>query len=102
MQEKHTPSERDQAPATQRPPSPFDSPIRFVGRSATGLTIYLLLITGYILVLRLLSKPLLNLYNSRMALYTIVALILIVAQGIILEYVTATLAEHLGVVTHEE
>jgi len=83
-------------------PVPSNSRQRFLRRFAVGLTIYAVLIAGYLFVLRLFREPLLGLYNTRMVVYALVALVLIVAQALVLESITMFLAEHLGIVTHEE
>lgn len=75
---------------------------RPVVRLAVGLALYVLLITGNLFVLRLFREPLLRLYHTRLDVYALVALGLIIAQGLVLESITTFLAEHLGIVTHEE
>ena len=50
----------------------------------------------YFLVLRFLSSPLVLLYDRYLTLYVIAALILIVAQGVILESITSFLLSRLG------
>lgn len=102
MSERHTTTVPTQAQVAQRAPSPFDNLLRLAGRSAAGFALYVLLVTAYVYGLRFVRAFLADLYSHRLVLYTIVALALIIGQGIILEYVTATLAEHLGVVAHEE
>lgn len=106
MQDNHTsPNEdtrTDPAPTvTTAPPSAGDRQ-RLVLRFATGLILYVILITGYIFVLQLSGEPLLKLYNTRTVVYAFVALFLIVTQGIVLEFITTFLAEQLGIVTREE
>lgn len=56
------------------------------------LVLYAALVVIYfVLVLRFLGEPLTELYNSQPALYAAAALLLIVAQGIVLEWVTSFL-----------
>jgi len=86
----------------QKEPNSPGNPPRSVGRLALGLALYVVLIAGYLFVLRLLGSPLLRLYQTRLGVYALVALGLIAAQGLVLESITTFLAEHLGIVTHEE
>ena len=74
---------------------------RFVRRFAIGLALYGVIIAGYLFVLRLSGEPLLRLYNTHLGSYALLALVLIILQGIALESITSFLAEHLGIVTHE-
>ncbi|MDX1614842.1 MAG: hypothetical protein R3300_11070 [Candidatus Promineifilaceae bacterium] len=61
------------------------------------LMVYGALVVAYfLLVLRALGDWLTMLYRSDLALYAIVALVLIVVQGVFLEAVTAFLIERLG------
>lgn len=61
------------------------------------LVIYAVLVVFYfLLVLRLLAEPLAELFNSNLALYAVVALVLIVAQGVLLEVVTSFIIGQLG------
>jgi len=86
----------------QRKSGSPDDPPRPVVRLALGLALYVVLIAGYLFVLRLLGAPLLRLYHTRLGVYALVALGLIILQGLVLESITTFLAEHLGIVTHEE
>ena len=74
----------------------------FARKFVVGLTIYFIVVAGYVFALRLLTEPLLSLYNNRLAVYALISLGLIVAQGIILDIVTSFLAEQSGIVAHEE
>lgn len=54
------------------------------------MLIYALLVVGYFwLVLRLLANPLKTLFAENLTLYAIVVLVLIVAQGVVLEAITS-------------
>lgn len=60
------------------------------------LIVYAILVVGYFLaVLRLLAEPLNRLFHSNLVIYALLALGLIVAQGVVLEAVTAFLLEQL-------
>ncbi len=60
------------------------------------LVIYGLLVVGYFyLVLRLLGEPLKRMFDENMLLYAVVALVLIVAQSVLLEAVTSFLVSRL-------
>lgn len=50
----------------------------------------------YVLALRLLSSPLQHLFQERLPVYAVVALLLIVAQGVLLEALTSFLLDRLG------
>ncbi len=50
----------------------------------------------YFLALRLLSSPLKMLFEEYLVLYAVAALVLIVAQGVLLENLTSFLLERLG------
>ncbi|MGD8623745.1 MAG: hypothetical protein PVF47_14530 [Anaerolineae bacterium] len=64
---------------------------------AIEVAIYTLLVVVYFfLVLRLLGKPLETLFKDDIVLYAFVALILIVAQGVLLDWVTSFLINRLG------
>lgn len=64
---------------------------------ALEVLVYAALVVGYFyLVLRLLGEPLARLFASDLTLYAFVALGLIVAQGIVLEFVTTQLIKRLG------
>ena len=61
------------------------------------LVIYTILIVIYFLVvLRLLAEPLARLFDSNLTLYAVVALVLIVAQGVLLAWVTSFIIDQLG------
>lgn len=55
-----------------------------------------LLVLYFLVVLRLLGEPLFNLYLDRPVIYAGAALLLIVAQGVALEYLTSLLIRLLG------
>ena len=76
----------------------MDSNARHLIRNfAIELVVYGLLVTIYfILILRSLSPWLTELYNENLTLYAVVALALIVAQSVVLEWITAFLVERLG------
>jgi hypothetical protein len=64
---------------------------------AIEVAIYTLLVVVYFfLVLRLLGKPLETLFEENIVLYAFVALFLIVAQGVLLDWVTSFLINLLG------
>jgi hypothetical protein len=66
------------------------------------LVIYsVLIIIYFVLVLRLLAEPLARLYGSNLALYAAVALVLIVAQGVLLAWVTSFIVDQLGLERQE-
>lgn len=94
------------------PPSPESSPNsptwipgnlkRLLRDFIIELIIYGGLVTVYyFLVLRFLSSPLVLLYDRYLPLYAVAALILIVAQGVILESITSFLLSRLGLGYHE-
>jgi hypothetical protein len=61
------------------------------------LVIYGVLIVVYFLVvLRWLAEPLARLLDSNLALYAVVALVLIVVQGVVLAWVTSFIIGQLG------
>lgn len=61
------------------------------------LVVYGVLVVAYfILVLQSLGNWLTSLYNNNLTVYAIIALVLIVVQGVILEKVTTFLIERLG------
>lgn len=55
-----------------------------------------LVVVYFLVVLRVLGQPLTELYDSNLGYYAIVALLLIVAQGVVLEWVTSFLLDFLG------
>ena len=64
---------------------------------AIELLVYSVLVVGYFLAaLQLLGQPLKRLYVGSLPLYAIVALLLIVAQGVLLEAVTSFIVGRLG------
>jgi Na+/glutamate symporter len=64
---------------------------------AIEMLVYAVLVTVYfILVLRTLGGWLTELYYSNLPLYAVVALVLIVTQGVMLEWLTSFLVERLG------
>lgn len=61
------------------------------------LLIYGSLVTlYYLLALRLLSSPLKHLFEENLPVYAVLALLLIVAQGVLLEALTSFLLDRLG------
>lgn len=61
------------------------------------MVVYAVLVVGYFfLVLRLLAAPLYKLFNNNLIVYAIAALVLIVAQGVLLEAVTSFIMGLLG------
>ena len=70
---------------------------RLIGNFAIEMVVYGALLVGYfLLVLRLLAYPLEQLFLSSLVLYAIVALVLIVAQAVLLEFVTSFAMKLLG------
>ncbi len=66
------------------------------------LFVYGILITVYaLLVLRWLSNPLQELFNSNITMYAAASLALIVGQGVLLERLTSFLLARLGMQQHE-
>lgn len=64
---------------------------------AIEMLVYAALVTVYfLLVLRTLGDWLTELYDNNLPLYAVVALALIVAQGVMLEWLTGILVERLG------
>jgi hypothetical protein len=64
---------------------------------AIEIVLYGILVAIYFfLVLRTLSQWLTTLYDENLTLYAVVALLLIVAQSVVLEWITAFLVERLG------
>jgi hypothetical protein len=64
---------------------------------AIEMLVYGVLVTVYfILVLRTLGGWLTELYYNNLPLYAVVALVLIVTQGVMLEWLTSFLVERLG------
>jgi hypothetical protein len=61
------------------------------------LVIYgVLIIVYFVVVLRWLAEPLERLFGSSLALYALVSLVLIVAQGVLLAWVTSFIIEQSG------
>jgi hypothetical protein len=70
---------------------------RMLRNFAIELVIYgTLVILYYFLALRLLSSPLEHLFNEYLPAYAVISLILIVAQGVLLESLTSFLLKRLG------
>jgi hypothetical protein len=64
---------------------------------AIEVLVYAVLVIAYfLLVLRILGDPLKALFSSNLSLYAIVALGLMVAQGVVLEFITSFLINVLG------
>jgi hypothetical protein len=64
---------------------------------AIEVVVYAVLVVVYfLLVLRILGDPLEALFSSNLGLYAVVALGLIVVQGVVLEFVTSFLISRLG------
>ena len=64
---------------------------------AIEVLLYSVLVVGYfLLVLRLLQEPLERLFTNSLVVYAFVALGLIVAQGVVLEFITSFLINRLG------
>lgn len=61
------------------------------------MVLYGVLVVVYFLaVLRLLGEPLMELYDSSLPVYALASLVLIVAQGVVLEWVTSFLVNLMG------
>ena len=61
------------------------------------MLVYALLVVGYFwLVLRLLANPLKTLFVENLTFYAIIVLVLIVAQGIVLEAITSFIIGLIG------
>ena len=61
------------------------------------LVVYGVLVVGYfLLVLQSLGEWLTNLYETNLRVYAVIAVVLIVVQGVLLEKVTTFLIERLG------
>jgi hypothetical protein len=70
---------------------------KLIRHFAIELLIYAVLVVAYFfLVLRFLNEPLYNLYGSNLPVYAFIALGLIVAQGVLLEFVTSFIMHLLG------
>jgi hypothetical protein len=70
---------------------------RLIRNFAIEVLVYALLVLAYfLLVLRFLGQPLARLFSNNLLLYAIVALLLIVAQGVVLEAVTSFIMRVLG------
>jgi hypothetical protein len=69
---------------------------RVLVRFGVELLVYGVLLTAYfLLVLRFLSAPLLAMSGGNPWIYALVAILLIVAQGVVLDWVTSFLVEQL-------
>ena len=74
-----------------------DNTRKLLRNFAIELILYaVLLVLYFLIVLRVLGEPLLGLYQNRPVVYAGAALILIVAQGVALEYLTSLLIRLLG------
>jgi len=70
--------------------------VRAIRSLAVEMTVYAILVTIYALsVLQFLRDPLVDIYSNHRTLYAIVALLLIVGQGVVLEAVTSFLMNRL-------
>jgi hypothetical protein len=70
---------------------------RLIRNFAIEVLVYAVLVFGYfMLVLRFLGEPLARLFSRNLLLYAIVALLLIVIQGVVLEAVTSFIMSLLG------
>ncbi|MBN1148528.1 MAG: hypothetical protein JXA78_14815 [Anaerolineales bacterium] len=70
---------------------------RLLRNFAIELGIYGILVVAYFLVvLRILGEPLTKLFHQCLEVYAILALLLIIGQGVILEAITSFLVERLG------
>lgn len=70
---------------------------RLIRNFAFEIVVYAALVLGYfLLVLQFLGQPLARLFSDNLFLYAIVALVLIVAQGVVLEAVTSFIMGLLG------
>ena len=70
---------------------------RLLRNFAIELGIYSILVVVYFLVvLRFLGEPLMVIFQKRLEVYAVLALLLIVGQGVVLEAVTSFLVERLG------
>ena len=70
---------------------------RLIRNFAIEVLVYAALVLGYfLLVLQFLGQPLARLFSDNLVLYAIVALLLIVAQGVVLEAVTSFIMGLLG------
>ena len=70
---------------------------KLIQNFAIEMAVYAVLVVGYFfLVLRLLADPLFELFNNNSIVYAIAALVLIVAQGVLLEVITSFIMGLLG------
>ena len=70
---------------------------RLIRNFAIEVLVYAALVLGYfLLVLQFLGQPLARLFSDNLVLYAAVALVLIVAQGVVLEAVTSFIMGLLG------
>lgn len=70
---------------------------RLIRNFAIEVLVYAALVLGYfLLVLQFLGQPLARLFSDNLVLYAVVALVLIVAQGVVLEAVTSFIMGLLG------
>lgn len=70
---------------------------KLIRNFAIEVLVYAALVLGYfLLVLRFLGQPLARLFSNNLVIYAIAALVLIVAQGVVLEAVTSFIMGLLG------
>ncbi|HSR29127.1 MAG TPA: hypothetical protein VLY63_01085 [Anaerolineae bacterium] len=70
---------------------------RLIRNFAIEMVVYSALVFGYFyVVLRLLDEPLERLFSSNLVVYAIVGLVLIVAQAVVLDFVTSFVMGLLG------
>ena len=70
---------------------------RWLRNFSIEIGVYAILVVIYfLLVLKFLSEPLTNLFNDNLKIYAILALFLIVGQGVLLELITSFLVERIG------
>ena len=70
---------------------------KLIRNFAIEVVVYAALVLGYfLLVLRFLGQPLERLFSSNLVVYALVALVLIVVQGVVLEAVTSFIMGLLG------
>jgi len=73
------------------------SPLTLFRNFLLELLLYAALVVIYfILVLRWLGEPLLQMFHENLQLYAVVALVLIIVQGVALDAITSFLVERLG------
>lgn len=73
------------------------SPLILVRNFLLELLLYAALVVVYfVLVLRWLGDPLLQMFRENLQLYAVVSLVLIIIQGVALDAITSFLVERLG------